>query len=91
VGDLGKAGLVEQRHLQRAVTGGQLGDGGGSRIVSIRAEVIIPRSPTMTSSDRPNRCRMSVATPAKAARSSRFSVPTRKTAPRTPFTLGTSV
>jgi hypothetical protein len=61
VTDLGEVHLVEQGHLQRAVVGGQGGDGGTrsavtqqyslrSRSASIWAQVIIPRSPTITTS-----------------------------------------
>ncbi len=73
VADLGQVMLVEQAHLQRPILGGQFGDGRGARAVihpkpapaslsspraSMRAEVIMPRSPTNTSRSSPKLARM---------------------------------
>ncbi|BBZ06622.1 hypothetical protein MDOR_07910 [Mycolicibacterium doricum] len=59
MGDLGEVLLIEQRHLQRSVIGGQRSDLRARSAVSqpipprsfkatMRAEVIIPRSPTIS-------------------------------------------
>ncbi len=65
VGDLGQVGLVEQPDLQDALLGQGLDRRGRSEVIqpspptalsaSMRAVVIIPRSPTITTSSSPKR------------------------------------